>query len=108
MASHVSAIAPADLEQRLRDLAERADAHGVHQHFEDIAVGDHGVAQTLEHRWRILGVALLKFREALELRLLFVSVERASSISCCSSSPFGLRNVLTPMIGSEPSCFLCS
>src|SRR3546814_1020773 len=72
MASHVSAIAPADLEQRLRDLAERADAHGVHQHFEDIAVGDHGVAQTLEHRWRILGVALLKFREALELRLLFV------------------------------------
>ena len=36
------------------------------------------------------------------------SLERASSMLSGAASALGLRKVLTPMIGSEPSCFLCS
>ena len=36
------------------------------------------------------------------------SVERSSSILLATPEPCGLRKVLTPMMGKEPSCFLCS
>src|SRR5687768_6911460 len=69
---HVPAIATAHLEERMRDLAERADAHRVHQHLEHVGVGDHGLPQALEHRRRPRGVARVEIGEALQLALLLV------------------------------------
>ena len=46
-----------------------------------------------------------KVASRVQLALLLSSVERMSSSFCGVASPFGLRNVLTPMIGSVPSCF---
>ena len=52
-ALHVAPVLAADLVQRVGDLAERADAHGVDQHVEDVAAGDHGLLQALERRRRL-------------------------------------------------------
>src|SRR5687768_12402233 len=46
---HVASILPAHLEQRMGDLPERADAHRVHQDLEHVGVGDHRLAQALQH-----------------------------------------------------------
>src|SRR5258708_12526050 len=56
----------------MRDLSERAHAHRVHQHLEDIAVVDDGVAQALEHRRRVARVAPLEILQAHELALLLL------------------------------------
>jgi len=50
--SHAAAILPADLEQRIRDLTERAYAHGVHELGEHIAVLDHRLLEPLERLGR--------------------------------------------------------
>src|SRR5215207_11693692 len=43
--SHVAPVLPADLEERLRDLLQRADPRGVHQHREDVVVADRGLLE---------------------------------------------------------------
>ena len=50
-ALHAAPVLPADFKQRVRDLAERAAAHRLHQHIEHVGVRDHGVFQTLKHGW---------------------------------------------------------
>ena len=100
-ALHAAPVLPADLEQRVGDLAERADAHRVHQHLEHVAVVDHRLLQALQHRpaLRRRGAAW-KSAQALQLRLLLL-VGRARQLErvCGTGSPCGLRKVLTPMIG---------
>ena len=60
--SHIPAVFSADLEQGLGDLAEGADAHGVHQHGEDVVVPAHGLAQALEHGRRRGFMGLVEIR----------------------------------------------
>lgn len=54
---HIPPILPAHLEQRIRDPPERADAHGVHQHFEHVLVFDHSALKPLRsqlsHVWHV-------------------------------------------------------
>ena len=57
---HIPSILPTHLEQRVRDLPKRADAHRVHQHFEHVFVIDHRALKSLQHLRRLLGMALLK------------------------------------------------
>ena len=53
------------------DLAERAAAHGVHQHLEDVAVVDHRLLQALQHGRRLVGMTGVEIGQTCELRLLF-------------------------------------
>src|SRR5712692_6347528 len=69
MRSHVAAILPSDLEEGVRDLAQRAHADCVHQDLENVAIGDDRLAQPLEHRGRLGRVALPEIGEARELAL---------------------------------------
>jgi hypothetical protein len=69
---HISSILPTHLEQRVRNLPERADAHGIHQHFEHIVVIDHRALKSLQHLRRLLGMALLEILQPLQLALLFL------------------------------------
>ena len=55
------------VEQRIGDLPKRAAAHCVHQHFEHVLIGDHGLLQALEHRAGLVLVARLEVAQALEL-----------------------------------------
>src|SRR5512140_3695393 len=71
-ASHVPAVLPAHLEERARDLAQRADPHRVHQHLEDVRVADHGLLQPLEHRGRLRRMARLEITQPRELALLLL------------------------------------
>jgi hypothetical protein len=52
-------------------LSERADAHRVHQHGEDVLVLHHRLAQALEHRRRLVRMARVELAQAPELALLF-------------------------------------
>ena len=58
------------LEQRVRDLPERAAAHRLHQHLEHVAVRNHRVLQALQHGRRFARVQRLKFGQPLQLTLL--------------------------------------
>src|SRR5688572_24607133 len=69
---HAAPILAPDLEERVRDLAERADARRVHQHLEDVGIGDHGLAQALQRRGRLVLVARVEVGEPLELALLLL------------------------------------
>lgn len=60
--SHIPAVFSADLEQGLGDLAEGADAHGVHQYGEDVVVPAHGLAQALQHGRRRGFMGLVEIR----------------------------------------------
>src|SRR5205809_27707 len=44
--SDVAAVLAADLEERLGDLLQRADASGVHQHGEDVLAAHGGLLQS--------------------------------------------------------------
>src|SRR5438067_3424328 len=68
--SHVAAVLPAHFEQRVGDLPERADAHGVHQHCEHVAIVDHGLLQALQHRRRPVRMPPVEVGQARKLRLL--------------------------------------
>ena len=52
------------LEQRVRDLPERAVADGVHQHFEAVVGSDRGLLKARRHGRRFGGVALLEVGQA--------------------------------------------
>src|SRR5215207_7527855 len=71
-ASHAAAVLAADLEQRIRDLPERAHAHRLHQHLEDVGVGYHRLLQALQHRARLGGMALPEITQAGQLALLLL------------------------------------
>src|SRR3979490_1969131 len=58
---HAAPVLPAHLEERFRNLPERAQAHGLHQLGEDVAVLDHGALEPLERFRRLLGIARMKF-----------------------------------------------
>ena len=45
---HVASIMSADFEQGVGDLTQRADAHRLHQHFENVVVVYYGLAQTCQ------------------------------------------------------------
>ena len=47
---HAPPVLPPHLEQRMRDLPQRADLHRVHQHLEDVLVVDHRLLEALQHR----------------------------------------------------------
>src|SRR5712692_3574886 len=68
---HASAVLPADFEQCVGDLAERARAHGVYQFGEHVAVVDHGLLQFLQRSRRLGGVALLELAQPAYLVALF-------------------------------------
>jgi hypothetical protein len=44
---HIASVLPTHLKQRIGDLAQRAHAHRVHQHFKNIFVVNDRLAQTL-------------------------------------------------------------
>src|SRR5208337_4872307 len=69
---HVSAVLAADLVEGGGDLSERAAARRVHQHGEQVLVGDGGVAQALQRGRRRFGVAGLEGAQAGELAFLLV------------------------------------
>jgi hypothetical protein len=69
---HAAPVLPAHLEQRVGDLPQRAAAHRVHQHREDVAVGDHGLLQALQHRRRLGAWRCVEVGQALQLALLLV------------------------------------
>ena len=69
---HIPAILAPDLEQCVGDLAQRAHAHRVHQHLEDVGVGDHRVAQPLQRRGRGVLVALMEIGEPRKLAFLLL------------------------------------
>ena len=104
--SDVAAVAPADVEQRLGDLAEAAAAHGVHQDLEQV------VAARAPRRaaGRARPVARPAWRAWKSRRRRQLSTasrrrsQRASSSVPGTSPDSGLRNVFTPTMGSEPSC----
>ena len=58
--SHIAPILPADLEQGVGDLTQRAVAHGVHQHLKHIVIGQHRLLQALELRRCFLGMTHMK------------------------------------------------
>ena len=49
VALHAAPVLPTHFKQRIRDLAQAAHLHGIHQHIEHIGVGDHGLLQALQH-----------------------------------------------------------
>src|SRR5688500_9107526 len=67
---HAAAVLAADLEQRVRDLPERADAHRVHQHLENVLIAYDCLAQALKHGAAFLVVLLVELAQARELRAL--------------------------------------
>src|SRR5947209_9293363 len=69
---HAAPVLAAHPEERLRDLTERADAHRVHQHGEDVAVVDDRLLKALQQARRVGCVARMEVVEALELRFLLV------------------------------------
>src|SRR5580693_8485710 len=69
---HVAAVLAADLEEGLGDLLQAADPGGVHQGGERVAAGADRLLQRGQRRVGVLGVLLLEFADALELRLLLL------------------------------------
>src|SRR5690606_33493572 len=68
----VAAVLPAHLEEGVGDLAERADANGVHEHGEDVLVAHHGLTQPLEHGAARVAVSRLELAQPLELGALLL------------------------------------
>ena len=102
---HVAAVLAADFVQRARDLAERAHLHGLDQLREHVAAGRR---DRLQPPQRLGASAALRAWNACTASTCacFSSSRRADQRATpCSLSPRSLRNVFTPMIGSEPSCF---
>ena len=58
MELHIPPVLSADLEQRVRNLPERAVFHRFHQLGEEVAVGHGNLLKLLEARWGLVGVAL--------------------------------------------------
>ncbi len=69
---HAPPILPAHLEQRVGDLTERADAHGVDELGEHVAVRDDHLLQPRERRRRLRRVPRMEVGEPRELGLLLV------------------------------------
>src|SRR5262245_23051760 len=69
---HASSVLSPDLEQRMRDLPERADPHRVHQHLEHVLILDHGLLKPLQHRPTLVFAPRVEVPQPLELRLLLV------------------------------------
>ena len=65
--SHVAAELASYLEEGLGDLAEGADADGVHEFGEYVAVGEGGLLEALEGLGSLVFVPFLKFVESAEL-----------------------------------------
>jgi hypothetical protein len=69
---HISSILSADLEQRRRDLAERADFRGFHQLFENVLVADRGFLYRIELLVFLAFVGVVQVVKHLDLVLLFL------------------------------------
>src|SRR6185436_15943668 len=69
---HAAPVLPSHLEQRVRNLPERAAPYRVHQHFEDVFVHHHRPAQPLQQRRRLSGIARLERAQPLKLRALLL------------------------------------
>ena len=70
--SHVPPVLPADLEQGVRDLPERAAAHRLHQHRKDVLLPHHRIAQAVEGGRGGVRVAGVERGQPFELALLLV------------------------------------
>src|SRR5580700_5262080 len=68
--SDVAAVLAADLEERLGDLLQAADPGRVHQGRERVAARADRLLQRRQRRAGVLGVLVLEFADAFELRLL--------------------------------------
>src|SRR5262245_18505362 len=70
---HVAAILAAHVVERVRDLPERADLHGLEQLFEDIAATGSDRLQALQSRGRVLAMPRLEIAHRVDLgALLFL------------------------------------
>ena len=57
---HIPPVLPADLKQRVRNLAERAVLHRFHQLGEEVAIGHGHLLELLEACRGLVGVALVQ------------------------------------------------
>ena len=104
----VAAVLATDLEERLGHLLEGAHASRAHEDVEDVATLDGDLPELLESGLRLDLVLLLERAHTGQLALLL--------LLGASGQLDGLRllvvpwcgKVLTPMMGSEPSCLRCS
>ena len=71
-AHHVPAVLTADLEERLRDLAERARAHGLHQLPEHVAAAGRHLLEPGQRRVRLVAVRGVEGGQPLQLPALLV------------------------------------
>ena len=69
---HTPPILPPDLEQRIRDLPERAAAHRIDEHFEHVLIVDHRLLQAEEHGAGLVLVPRLEVAQAFQLALRFL------------------------------------
>ena len=106
--SDVAAVLPTDLEEGLGDLLERTDARGIHEDGEDVLARRRRRLEARERRLGLVTVLGTERRHPGELALL-LGLRGPGEHDLLGSSPaWGLRNVLTPTMGSDPSCFRCS
>ncbi len=72
MVLHIPPVLPANLKQRVRNLAQRAEFHGFHQLVKQVPVGHGHLLELLEARRGLGGVALVQPGEHVDLVLLFL------------------------------------
>ena len=95
------------LEERLADLPEARDLHGLEQLVEEVLAPRAPLLQSLERR---LGSSAQRAwnGQRVELRRFSSSLDRIRLSRELGALGFSVRNVFTPMISSSPECFSCS
>ena len=64
---HIAPILPTHLEQRIRDLAQGADPHRIHQHGEHIIAITGRLPKPLQHGGSLLGMTFMESGQTLQL-----------------------------------------